>query len=191
MFRKITIALLVLLQLAVPAGMAAYRPADEDTVREKGTRYTLAVSARDGLSFSSPGTVYVSSEWLRAPEQEGLAGRYAVLSTDEDGNVFVSAVSSKKPEDGAYLLYAEAERIGSFFSIDAPPETLELLRKGFRQIYSYEDGDVFRSYEFEQKPDSPPLSVVLFVYRGHAALGELLIDGTSVRDYQTEDRPSS
>ena len=104
MFRKMMIALLVLLQIAVPVGMAAYRPADEDVIREKGTRYTIALSAEGGLSYSSPSRVDAASDWRRITDREQASGRYAVLSTDGNGNVFVSSVSQKKPENGAYLL---------------------------------------------------------------------------------------
>ena len=64
MFRKIMIAILVLLQIAVPVGMATYRPADEDVIREKGTRYELLL--QDNFSYRTSGTVFVSSALLSA-----------------------------------------------------------------------------------------------------------------------------
>lgn len=193
MFRKMMIALLVLLQIAVPVGMAAYRPADEDVIREKGTRYTIALSAEGGLSYSSPSRVDAASDWRRITDREQASGRYAVLSTDGNGNVFVSSVSQKKPENGAYLLHSEADRIGSYFSFEVPPETLDILRKRFRQVYAYEDLyddtiQVYLQYEFEALPDSPTLGVELFVYRGRAALGELLIDGKTAEEFIEENQ---
>ncbi|MBQ6020632.1 MAG: hypothetical protein IJL26_10715 [Clostridia bacterium] len=184
MFRKIMIALLVLLQIAFPVGMATYRPADEDVIREKGTRYVL--ETQGGLSCRTSGSVNVFSSWLPLPDLYETQGRYALLETDPNGYARVEAFSQQKPVGDAYLLHTEANRIGEYFSIDVPPALIDALRREFRQTYTYDYDESFTEYELERKDGSPTLAAELYVYRGHAALGGLLVDGMTAEEYLSD-----
>ena len=181
MSRRIMIALLVLLQLAFPVGMAMYRPADEDVIREKGTRYLLAL--QDRITCRTTGTVDASSSWLMNPDIYEAQGRYAILETDENGYAQIGSFSQKKPGDGAYLLRTEADRIGEYFSLDVPTDLIGELRKTFRQTYYWQYDGEFSEYMLEKTDRSPTLAVEIYVCRGRAALGGLLIDGMSAEEY--------
>jgi len=172
----LALALLFLLQMAVPAGMIAGR---ELTLR-KGEPFRFRTAPVDPYDPFRGRFVALNLEAARAPRPNGVELKYrqkvfALLAVDEAGFAYCSGIVVERPTEGDYL----SARIASF---DKEQVRLQLP---FDRYYAEEQlaPEIERAYRANSRRDEQDAFIAVRVRQGRGVLEELYIGDLPVREY--------
>ena len=172
----LVLALLFLLQLAVPASMIVGR---ELTLR-KGEPFRFRTAPVDPYDPFRGRFVALNLEaaWAPRPVGDELEYRqkvFALLAVDEAGFAYCSAIVAEQPVEGSYL----SVRIASF---NKEQVRLELP---FDRYYAEEQlaPEIERAYRANSRRGEQDAFIAVRVRKGRGVLEELYIDDLPVGEY--------
>ncbi len=172
----LALALLFLLQLAVPAGMIAGR---EITLR-RGELFRFRTAPVDPYDPFRGRFVALNLEQAQAPRPAGVELSYrqkvfALLAVDEAGFAYCSGIDTERPAAGHYL-------VARIASLDQEQVRLQLP---FDRYYAEEDlaPEIERAYRAHSRRDKQEAFITVRVRQGRGVLEELYIEDLPVGDY--------